>query len=102
MPEGEPEPNKIVLNYKNNPNVIFLAIALDKKYQIKDFLKTTPFAYHIIDDGREYANLYKITTYPTNLVLDKDGKVVFHATGVKSNTPYWIKKSIEEAGPLQN
>lgn len=92
-----PEINKISEKYANDPNVVFIAIALDEKSDITDFIKTNPFGYHIIEDGRYYANLYKINLYPTNVVLNKEGKVQFHASGYALNTPYWIKKTIEEA-----
>ncbi|CAN5379757.1 hypothetical protein BH09BAC6_BH09BAC6_08830 [soil metagenome] len=91
-----PELNKIAAAYANNPDVVFIAIALDEKSDIKQFLKDNPFAYHIVADGRMYSNLYKINLYPTNVVLDKEGKVRFHASGLAPNTPYWISKTIEE------
>ena len=91
-----PELNKIALKYSNDPNIVFIAIALDYKYDIKQFIKDNPFDYHIIDDGRMYANLYKITLYPTNVILDKEGRVRFHASGYATNTPYWIEKTIDE------
>ena len=91
-----PELNKIALKYSSDPNIIFIAVALDYKYDIKQFIKDNPFAYHIIDDGRIYANLYKITLYPTNVILDKEGRVRFHASGYTTNTPYWIEKTIDE------
>lgn len=91
-----PELNKIALKYTNDPNVIFIAIALDDKHDIKQFIKDNPFAYHIIDDGRIYANLYKINLYPTNVILDKEGKVRFDASGYTSDMPNLINKIIEE------
>jgi thiol-disulfide isomerase/thioredoxin len=92
-----PELNKIALEYASNPNVIFVAVCLDEDYQIIDFTKNNPFSYHIIDHGQYYADQYKINLYPTNVVLDKDGKVRFHASGYSSGIPYWIKKTIDEA-----
>jgi len=92
-----PELNKLALEYANNPNVIFVAVCLDQDYQIFDFTKINPFSYHIIDRGQYYADMYKITLYPTNVVLDKEGKVRFHASGYTTGTPYWIKKTIDEA-----
>jgi thiol-disulfide isomerase/thioredoxin len=92
-----PELNKIALEYANNPNVVFVAVCLDQDYQIFDFTKNNPFSYHIIDRGQYYADQYKINLYPTNVVLDKEGKVRFHASGYTSGTPYWIKKTIDEA-----
>ena len=92
-----PELNKIAVEYANDPDIVFIAVALDQKYDIQDFIKANPFGYHIIDDGQMYANYYSINLYPTNVVVDKDGKVRFNSSGYKANTPYWIKKTIEEA-----
>ncbi len=92
-----PELNKISLEYANDPNIVFIAIALDYKTDINHFIQTHPFGYHIVEDGRTYADLYRINLYPTNVILDKEGKVRFHASGYGLNTPFWIKKTIEEA-----
>jgi len=92
-----PELNKIAVRYAHDPGVVFVAIALDQKYDIKQYIKDNPFGYHIIDDGGMYAGMYKINLFPTNVVLDKEGKVLFHASGYTINTPYWIGKTIEEA-----
>ena len=92
-----PELNKLALEYAANPNVVFVAVCLDQDYQIEDFIKTSPFAYHIIDRGQYYADQFKINLYPTNVVLDKDGKVRFHSSGYTTGTPYWIKKTINDA-----
>lgn len=90
-----PKLNELVEAYKNNPDVVFIAVALDDKYDIEEFLKTNPFTYHIIDGGRYLASRYGINTYPTNVVLDKEGKVIFHSSGYGMGTAPWIKKSIE-------
>jgi peroxiredoxin len=92
-----PEFNKLVELYKHNPNVVFLAVALDARWDIKDFLKTTPYNFDIIDDGRFIANIYKIHLYPTTVILDKEGKVAFHTVSFAANSPYWMKKTINEA-----
>jgi thiol-disulfide isomerase/thioredoxin len=91
-----PELNKLALSYADDSNVVFIAIALDERSDIKQFIKSSPFAYHLIENGRMYANLYGINLYPTNVVLDKEGKVRFHASGYGPGTPFWIKKTIEE------
>jgi len=91
-----PELNRVADAYKNNPDVVFLAIALDEKWTIEDFLKKIPFHYHIVDDGRYIAqNNYGITTYPTHLVLDRRGIVRFHTTGYAMGTVAWVKKTID-------
>jgi len=92
-----PELNKLVELYKDNPNVVFLAIALDSQHDLKKFLQTTPFNFDIIDDARFIANMYNIHLYPTSVILDKEGKVAFHTVSFAASSPYWVKKTINEA-----
>ncbi|MES2004771.1 MAG: TlpA disulfide reductase family protein [Bacteroidota bacterium] len=92
-----PDLNELVENYKDNKEVVFIAVALDEKYAIQDFLKTNPFQYNIIDNGRYIASKYGITSYPTHVILDRQGKVNFHTSGLATSTVPWIKKSIEAA-----
>jgi len=92
-----PELNKLVELYKDNPNVVFLAVALDQRWDIRTFMKTNPFNFEIIDDGRSIADIYKIHLYPTSVILDKEGKVAFHTVSFAANSPYWMKKTINEA-----
>lgn len=92
-----PHLNKITETYKGREDVIFLAVALDEAYELKNFLKEMPFNYGIVDGGRYIASQYGITSYPTHVVLDKEGKVTFHTSGYGMGTVPWLKKSIEAA-----
>lgn len=92
-----PELNKLAEKYANNPNVVFIAIALDQSYEIKDFIKTTPYNYHLIPDGRYEAGKFNINLYPTNVVVDKEGKVRYHTVGTPRNNIEWIDKTIDES-----
>ena len=92
-----PELNKLVAEYANNPNVVFIAIALDKRYELKKFLAENPYNYQIVDDGRYYADGYGVNLYPTNVVVDKTGTIKFNSSGFGATTPYWIKKTITES-----
>lgn len=92
-----PELNKMVLKYKDNPDVLFLAVGLDENYEIKDFIKKTPFLYKITGNGKWLAQSYGVKSYPTHVVLDQSAKILFHSTGLALNTVYWIDKSIKGA-----
>lgn len=89
-----PDLNRLVLKYKDNPDVVFLAIGLDSRSEIKDFIKKSPFLYHLTENGRYLAQAYGVTGYPTHVVLDQSSKVAFHTSGLAYNTVYWIDKSI--------
>ena len=92
-----PELNKLALSYADDPDVVFIAFGLDDSYDIKKFIRYSPFNYHIVDNSKPYVDLYRIDLFPTNVVLDKNGKVRFHSTGYADNLAYWIKKTINES-----
>lgn len=91
-----PELNQMVSDYKDSSDIVFLAVALDDKADLKDFLKKTSFAYTIIDNGRFITQQYGISSYPTHLILDREGKAYYHSSGYGMSTVRWLRKSIEE------
>lgn len=91
-----PDLNELVKTYKDK-DVIFIGLALDSWSDIDEFLSKTSFNYHIIPDSRYTAARYKVTSYPTHVVIDKSNKVTFQTTGLGTNTVYWVKKSIDQA-----
>ncbi|MFC3563584.1 TlpA family protein disulfide reductase [Pedobacter jamesrossensis] len=92
-----PQLNELTEKYKDNKDVIFLAIALDEKYLLKDFLKINPYSYNVVDNGRFIAEKYNVKAYPTHAVIDKTGKIKFSTLGLAPNTIFWIEKSIIES-----
>ena len=88
--------NKIADTYKNDSSVVFISIAKDEAGTLEIFLKLHPFKYAIIDNGSFLISENNITSYPTNVVVDQNGKVYFHTSGLSPNTTKWIAKSIEE------
>lgn len=91
-----PELSNLAETYKTDSSVVFIAVALDKKYELDEFLKNRSFGYTIIDNGRFISDQYHINSYPTNVIVDQDGKVYFHSTGLSTSTVHWLRKSIEE------
>ncbi|MGN6395768.1 MAG: TlpA family protein disulfide reductase [Mucilaginibacter sp.] len=76
-----PELNKIATAYTNNPDVVFIGVSTDEKDKIEEFLKTSPFQYHHIPDGRKLAAMYQVKGYPTNVIVGKDGNIKKHSMG---------------------
>lgn len=92
-----PELNGLAEDYRDSSNVVFLAIALDKQEALQEFLKKEDYKYHIIPDGSYITKLYGVNIYPTHLVLDRSGKVVFHTSGYGVSTISSLRKSIADA-----
>ncbi|MET0391667.1 MAG: TlpA disulfide reductase family protein [Chitinophagaceae bacterium] len=92
-----PELNKVVQDYKDSTDVVFLAVCLDDESPVEKFLEKMPFAYNIIAGGRFITSQYGINSYPTHLILDKEGLVAFHATGYSLGLAGWLRRSIADA-----
>ena len=90
--------NEIVNEYKKDSNVVFIAVALDPKQDLENYLKDNPFHYQVIPDGRKIAGENKVEQYPTHAILDKEGKIVFNSISYNSVTGHWIRKTINELG----
>jgi thiol-disulfide isomerase/thioredoxin len=88
--------NQIADDYKTDSNVVFIAIALDQKEQLEPYLKEHEFKYNVIPAGKKIADSYKITGYPTQVIVDKEGKVAFHTVSYYYVTDYWMRKTIDE------
>jgi len=91
-----PELNRLALKYKDDPNIIFVGFALDDASDIEDFVKTHPFGYRLVGGSADYAHQFDIHLYPTNVVIDKEGKVRLHYVSAPANGGYWIDRTIQE------
>jgi thiol-disulfide isomerase/thioredoxin len=71
-----PELNELVEKYKTNSDVIFISFARSSKSKILKFLDKNPFRYPVVIMTDELAKEFKISAYPTNYIIDKEG--IFH------------------------
>ena len=90
-----PDLNKLVEKYKGY-DVEFLAIALNKPDQLKDFLKTTDFNYQVLSIAEQQTIELGIQGYPTHFILNRQGQVVYKATGLEPGSIDKLGKAIEE------
>jgi peroxiredoxin len=91
-----PDLNKLVDQFSDNKNVLFIGVSLDSPNDIANFLAKMPFKYTMVEGGGNIASNYGVRFYPTHVVLDPEGKIYFHTSGLAPNTVYWVRKSIKE------
>ena len=90
-----PELNNLVEKFSTGGQVEFIAIALDKKAAIQKMLTKLPFRYRHIPEGERIAkDQFGVAMYPTHVVIDQEGKVVFHTSGLSPATIPAIETSI--------
>tara|TARA_R110002049_G_scaffold80402_2_gene204448 strand:- start:3641 stop:4132 length:492 start_codon:yes stop_codon:yes gene_type:complete len=89
-----PKLNKLVEEFKNNKDILFIAPALDRKPIIEKLLEVHPFnfkiAYSAMDVSRKFN---KTQVYPSYFVIDKKG----HFTYIDSGTKKSEFKNLREA-----
>lgn len=87
-----PELNKLVSNYRDNDNILFISLAMDKKEELVKFLKTTTFNYATVPGMKEFMTKdLSITQYPTHLLVDKSGKFVKITNRIEELIPFIAK-----------
>ena len=91
-----PDLNELVEKYRSE-DIVFIAIALDKPERLQEFLASTPLLYDVVPNGREYAHLYNVSSYPTNMVIDREGRLSYENSGVGLRSVALLEKAIKKS-----
>jgi len=75
-----PELNKLVEKYKDQ-NVAFIAITFSKETDLKKFFSNHKFDFTIVAD-LGLIKQYKVDSYPTSMIIDEKGEIIFRKVGV--------------------
>ncbi len=95
--EEIPKLNKVFKIYKDNPEVQFISVSLDRSAMAKRTKARTGFLYPVIADGKHIASDYKVLGYPTHVVIDRHGKIEAVFQGVNHRIDERIASAIESA-----
>jgi len=82
--EEIPKLNALVAKFAGRDEAIFLSLSTDSSTSLADFIKRVPFNYLHSGDALETVNLFGIRTFPRNVVIGKDGKIVYWRSTVKA------------------
>ena len=91
-----PELNEVVHTYESHEDVVFIAVALDNAQKIHGFLEKHPFAYNIIPDGMNTSGAFGVSSYPTHIIIGRDGKSAYRTSGLGPTTVSDLNAKIEE------
>lgn len=71
-----PELNKIVKQYKDRKDILFISLAMDSKQELVAFLADKEFDYGVVPNQKDYIfRELKATSFPTHIIISKEGKV---------------------------
>ncbi|WP_276381813.1 TlpA disulfide reductase family protein [Flavobacterium sp. H4147] len=71
-----PQVNKLVEDYKDRKDIVFMSLAEDSPEQLKTFLERKPLSYSVIPDMKEYMNTaLQLNSFPTHFIINKEGMI---------------------------
>jgi peroxiredoxin len=76
-----PDLNELFFRFENN-GVVFIAMGLNSKEQMKSFLKNKPFEYHIIANAAAQATSFGVDGFPTSFVINQKGFIHYASVGL--------------------
>lgn len=92
-----PDLNKIVDQYKDRDDIVFLGFATDTEKRLGTYLSQSQFKYKIIPESLPIAEDFLVGAYPTNIIVDKSGIVTYAHTGLGDDTIRNIQEAIKKA-----
>lgn len=91
-----PELNDLVKEF-DGEGVVFLALARDGKTKISKFLEKKDFDYTIIPRSKWMTKRFNTHGFPTNLIIDQNGEIVYHMAGYEADGVKKMSAAIRDA-----
>jgi peroxiredoxin len=88
--------NQLVSEFQDK-GVVFIAFALDRTAELRAFTKEVRFKYQVIPDSEKISQLYQVTSYPTHVIIGKDGQLLIVQSGGNSKRHEELRPFIERA-----
>lgn len=90
-----PELNKLVEEYKNRNDMVFISLAIDPKKDLIEFLKKKDFSYEVIPEMQDFMETeLNISAYPTHLLINKKGNIIKVVNDIDELLPFLLKELI--------
>ncbi|MCD0465856.1 TlpA disulfide reductase family protein [Flavobacterium sp. ENC] len=71
-----PQVNRLVEEYKDRKDILFVSLAEDSPEQLKVFLARKPLSYAVIPDMKIYMNeTLDLNAFPTHFIINKEGLI---------------------------
>jgi peroxiredoxin len=82
--EEIPKLNNLAAKYAGRPGIVFLALSTDSPASVSELIAKVPFNYLHSGSARATIELFGNKAFPRNVVIGKDGKIVYWRSTVKA------------------
>ena len=79
-----PKLNDLKQKFAADDDVVFVAMTADDAHEVKNFLQREKFEYNVIANAKPTLDSFRFAGYPKNIVVGKDGKIVYWRTIIRS------------------
>lgn len=73
----QPKLNELKAKFGGREDVVFLAITPDPASDVKKYLSKERFDYPQVTDGDALIKAFRVAVYPKNIVINKNGEIVY-------------------------
>ena len=88
--------NQLVEQYSTNPNIVFLAIAVDNTERLIKFLKFHPFDYQVLNNAVNLNEKFDLNGMPVHLVIGKNGEIISRSIGARDDIKNYLERLIAD------
>ncbi|SHN12673.1 TlpA family protein disulfide reductase [Mucilaginibacter sp. OK098] len=89
-----PELNKLVKQYTNHPNVVFIALSADKTESLLKFFKSRQFEYRVLNNANNIGDKFNTNALPVHIVIGKNGEIISRSIGARANIKDYLQQVI--------
>lgn len=89
-----PELNKLVKQFSNQPDVVFIALSGDKTENLLKFFKNREFDYRVLNNAPRLADSFHTNALPVHMVIGKNGEVISRSIGARENIKEFLQRVI--------
>ena len=82
-----PKLNDLAAKFAGDPNIEFIGMTNDPAPAVRKYIAAHPFDYKLIADAKPILASFVVGGYPKNIVIGKDGRIVYW----RSNIHAWDK-----------
>jgi len=79
-----PQLNTFRAKFAKYDDVVFLAITHDKIEAVRQYLRTRKMSYKPVADARDAVDAFDVEGYPKNVVIGREGRIVYWRSTVKA------------------
>jgi thioredoxin-related protein len=89
--------NELFALYKGNSVINFISISnIDSQEALRFVQKKLGIKYELVAKNQEMAEKFKVSLYPTNLIINRAGNIVFYEQGFHADIKDRMNSVINE------